>query len=267
MLKWKLLVTTLPFVLLVVALAVVRDNVLHLKGVIEFSEISPLLAVVSLIVGFMLAGVLADYKESEKLPTEIATALETIGDTVEIAIALNKDTDVSDFMPRFRTLVSAVDNWFMRRTGVAKCYAALVDFRDVAQRMHPAVGVNYTIRCLGEMHNLRRSITRADVIERTSFIPVGYILLDLLVGSTLLIMLAANYKTPLSGYFLIFLISLIYIYTDRLIRDVDHPFAYHSAGHRPGSAEVDPYPILEYRARLEVAQLGRISPARKDVGD
>ncbi len=233
------------------ALAYVRDHILHLQGVIEFSEVSPILSVVSLIIGFMLAGVLTDYKESEKIPGEIATTLETIGDTVQVVIALNKEADISDFKPRYGALVSTVNDWLMRRAGVQKCYAVLSDFIDVVQRMHPAVSVNYTIRVLGELHNLRRSITRADVIERTSFIPVGYALLDLLVGSTILLLLAANYKSVLSEYFLISLFSLIYIYMDRLIRDVDQPFLYRADKSISGSAEVNPYPLQEYQQRLQ----------------
>jgi hypothetical protein len=118
-------------------------------------------------------------------------------------------------------------------------------------RMHPAVSVNYTIRCLGEEHNLRKLVTRADVISRTTFIPVGYALLDLLVGATLLLLLAANYATPMAEYFLIILFSLIYIYMIRLIYDLDNPFAYKPGRRIGGSAEVNPFPLPEYRHRLE----------------
>ncbi len=86
MVKWRLVLTTLPLVAIVIGLAVVRDFVLHFKGVIEFSEISPILSVVSLIIGFMLAGVLTDYKEGERIPGEIAATLETIGDTVDVVV-------------------------------------------------------------------------------------------------------------------------------------------------------------------------------------
>jgi hypothetical protein len=254
MIKYRLMVTTLPWVILIGVIALVRDYVLHLKGVIEFTAVAPVLAAVALIAGFMLAGVLADYKESEKLPGDIATELETIGDTVEIVIALNKDSDVSDYKPRFTAMVKVIEDWFMHRISVEKCYAALTDFREVIMRMHPAVSVNYTIRCLGEIHNLRRLITRADVISRTTFVPVGYALLDLLVGATLILLLAANYTTPLAEYFLIILFSLIYIYMIRLIYDLDNPFNYSPKKVIGGSAEVNPFPLPEYRHRLEPAR-------------
>ncbi|MBI5032462.1 MAG: hypothetical protein HZB51_18205 [Chloroflexi bacterium] len=250
MLKRKLLLNTIPLVVVVVVIALIRDYVLRIPGVIEFSEVAPLLAAVALIVGFMLAGVLADYKESEKIPGEIATTLETIGDTVRTVSMLNQQANVSDFDSKFRALVATVDDWFAQRVAVEKCYATLDDFRHVVETMHNAAGVNYAIRGLAEMHNLRRLITRVDVVSRTSFLPVGYALLDLLVGTTLALLLISNYKTAMAEYFLISLFSLIYLYLVRLIRDVDAPFAYSSAN-VAGSAEVDPYPLREYRRRLE----------------
>lgn len=251
MIKWRLVLTTLPFVALVVGLAFVRDYVLHLKGLLEFSEISPFLTAVSLIIAFMLAGVMTDFKESEKIPGEIATSLETIGDTVELAISLNKESDVSDFRSEFHHLVSTVDDWFIENVCVDECYTALNDFTEILTRMHAAAGVSYSVRILGELHNLRRLITRADVIEHTSFIPVGYALLDLMVGSTMLLLLVANYKTVAAEYFLVTLLPLIYIYLERLIRDLDQPFRYRSSKSISGSAEVNPYPLHDYRKRLE----------------
>ena len=254
MIKWRLLATTLPLVALVVGIALVRDYVLHVQGVLEFGEVAPILGAASLIIGFMLAGVLADYKESERIPAEIATTLETIGDTVDVALALNKEADVTAYAPTFRALVFTVEDWFMGRLGVEKCYAALNDFRRVIASMDRAVGVGYTIRCLSETHNLRRLITRVDVITRTSFIPVGYVLLDLLVSATIILLLATNYKSTLAEYFLITLFSLVYIYMTRLVSDVDAPFAYSSKKGIGGSAEVNPFPLQEYRSRLEANQ-------------
>src|SRR5262245_5961059 len=131
MIKYRLMLTTLPWVALIAGVAVVRDYVLHLKGVIEFGSVAPVLAAVALIAGFMLAGVLSDYKESEKIPGDISTTLETIGDNVETVLALNKDADLSDFRPRFSALVGIIEDWFMHRVSTEKCYGALTEFREV----------------------------------------------------------------------------------------------------------------------------------------
>jgi hypothetical protein len=81
--------------------------------------------------------------------------------------------------------------------------------------------------------------------------PAGYALLDLLVGSSVLLLLAANYKSVTAEYFLLSMFSLIYIYMDRLIRDADQPFRYRAPQTEAGSAEVNPYPLQEYRQRLQ----------------
>lgn len=256
MIKWKLLITTLPLVALVVAVALTRDYVLHLKGIIEFSDVTPLLSGVALIVGLMLAGVLTDYKESEKIPGELATTLETIGDTVQVVIGVNKESDVSNLQRKYHGLVAAVEEWFMRRAGVEACHAALEEFRSEVKTIHAAAGVPYAVRCLGETHNLRRLITRVEVISRTSFIPAGYALLDLLVATTVVLLLLSNYKSVIAEYFLITIFSLIYIYLVRLIRDVDDPFEYAADQSGGGAVEVNPFPLVEYRRRLE-AEGGR----------
>jgi hypothetical protein len=250
MFKWKLMLTTLPIVALVVTIALVRDYVLQVKGIIEFSDVTPLLSGVALIVGLMLAGVLTDYKESEKIPGELATTLETIGDTVQAVIAVGKESDGSELERRFRSLVAAVEDWFLRRVGVEECYKRLEEFRTEIKTMH-AAGVPYAARTLGELHNLRRLVTRVDVISKTSFIPAGYALLDLLVATTVVLLLLANYKSVIAEYFLITIFSLIYIYLVRLIRDVDDPFEYAPGQDQGGSVEVNPYPLVEYRRRLE----------------
>jgi hypothetical protein len=250
MLKYKLLITTLPFVAIVVGLALLRDFVFQIHGLLEFGEIAPILSAVALIIGFMMAGVLADYKESEKIPGEIATTMETIGDNVQIVVALSKDADTSSIKSQYARLVATVDDWFMCRISVDQCYAVLEDFLHEITIMHQVVGANYAIRSLAELHNLRRLITRVTVISKTSFIPAVHILLNLMVVTTVSLLLIVNYKTVMAEYFLITLLSLIYIYLLRLIGDVDNPFEYSTGNKSSGSTEVDPFPMQGYRKRF-----------------
>jgi hypothetical protein len=250
MAKWKLMLTTLPFVALVVILALVRDTVLQIKGVIDFGDVGPLLAAISLIFGFMLAGVLSDFKEAERLPAEIATTLETIGDTIEVVGGLNQTGEIGNLSAKFRAVVTTIEDWLLDRAGVDQVYAMLNDFNLAIRSIHSAIGAGYAIRCLDELRNLRRSIARVDVIERTSFIQTGYALLDVLVGVALLMLLMANYNSVVAEYFLISLFSLVYIYLVRMVRDIDGPFEYQSLKGRPGYAEANPYPVIEYRKRL-----------------
>lgn len=251
MVKWKLLLKTLPLVIAVVALTIIRDYILHIKGIVDFSDVSPLLSAVALITGFMLAGVLADYKESEKIPADIATTLETLGDTVQVVVALSKKEDIIQIESSYRALVSVIDDWFLCRIKIHKVYLALEDFRQSTVKMHSTAGAGYTTRCLGEIHNLRKSITRVDVISRTTFIPAGYAMLYLLAVTTIILLLISNYKSVFAEYTLISLLSLIYIYLVKLIHDVDSPFDYGYKRSKEGFTEVDPFPVKEYRKRYD----------------
>jgi hypothetical protein len=105
-------------------------------------------------------------------------------------------------------------------------------------------------RAQGEIHQLRRSIARVEVISSTSFIQAGYALLDLMVGATVLLLLLANYKNAAIEYLIIGFLSFVYLYLLGLIRDLDSPFDYAPAGRPKGAAEVDPAPISDYRQRL-----------------
>src|SRR5688572_17692519 len=86
MLKWRLFVSTLPYVAVVLGVKLVLERTFGFSGWIEFSDMSPVLTAGTFLTGFMLAGTLADYKEAEKLPAELACVLESIEETfVQVA--------------------------------------------------------------------------------------------------------------------------------------------------------------------------------------
>src|SRR5262245_64074987 len=78
MLKWKLMLSTLPIVVAMAALKLLLDMVLQFRGLVPFSDVGVILTACVFLIGFLLAGTMADYKESERLPAEIAATLETI---------------------------------------------------------------------------------------------------------------------------------------------------------------------------------------------
>lgn len=250
MLRWKLILTTLPLVILIVLVAVGRD-LARIPGLLDFGDVAPIITAVALIIGFMLSGVIADFKESERLPGEMASALETLQDACISTLLVNKDEDVSGLMPSMAQLAQAVESWLLRRVDTKACYKALNDFnQQVIPVIYRAAGMTPATRAQGEINQLRRAIARVEAISRTSFIQAGYALLDVMVGATIVLLLLANYKNAMVEYLIIGFLSFVYIYLVRLIRDLDSPFDYAPAGKVKGAAEVDPAPVLEYRQRL-----------------
>ena len=78
MIKWRLMVTTMPFVLAALGIKLVLRYGFGFEGIVEFSDIGVVLTGAVFLIGFMLGGTMADYKESEKLPGELACSLEAL---------------------------------------------------------------------------------------------------------------------------------------------------------------------------------------------
>ncbi len=253
MIKWRLALTTLPWVALVLALTYLRQDVLRMGALVEFSDIGPVLTGAALLIGFMLAGVIGDYKESERLPADLATTLETIDDTLVTARA-TAPFDLPAFRQRFHAVTAVVEDWMLNRATPDACYAALRELNGITSDLERAgVGAVYISRCLSEQHSLRKTITRIDVIRRTKFIETGYALLDIFVATTILLLIFAQFKDWNVQGLVLGALSLIYIYLLRLIRDLDNPFDYAPTRRRLSAADVNPQPVLAYRERLKAA--------------
>jgi len=248
MVKWKLMLTTLPYVALVVIAKLVLSEVLHIKGVVEFSEVGLVLTGGIFLVGFMLAGTMADFKESERLPAEVSCTLETIEETLVIA-AEAKALDPTPFRRGVSDLLQAIVDWLYRKKSHAELFVALEAFAAYPKMIEKAGAGGYASRALSESHNLRKMLTRVGVISRTGFLASGYALLETLVGAIIALLLIASFRSLLAQCILCSFVSLVYIYMLRLIRDIDDPFEYDEGGAK-GAAEVELFPIMEYAARL-----------------
>jgi hypothetical protein len=247
--KWRLILTTIPFVVGIVGLAVLRDHVFHLRPFLEFADIAPILTASAFLIGFMLSGVMSDYKESEKLPGDIAIALESIEDTLTVASNAHKGLRGDALRAAHRALAFAVADWLVGKKTVDDCYAALKGFLPNVETMDKVSGP-LAARVLGDVALLRRAVVRVDVIARTTFLQSGFAVLESMVAIVVILMLVSGYRSPHAEYMVIVGISLVDIYMIRLIRDVDDPFRFGPHGPHRGAAEVDLFPVVEYVERL-----------------
>lgn len=239
------MLSTLPFTLVILLLTFVRTQTLAIPPLFEFSDTAPIITVTALVIGFMLSGVMADHKEGEKLPAEIACGLQAIEDCIQADAVHLSEQDLAALKQHYAMLCQSVVNWLLNRENAEKSYAALRAI-VLAQGTSPTFKVNG----LRNIDAIRRSITRIDVIRRTDFIKTGYVLLDVFVALTLLLLVFANFKNTMAQYCIIGSISLVYLYIVRLIRDLDNPFDYDQDG-KAGASEVDYFPIVEALRRLK----------------
>ncbi len=248
MIKWKLMLTTLPVVAVVVLLKFLLDRVFGLPGWVDFSDVSAVLTAGAFLVGFMLAGTMADYKESEKLPSEIVTTLETIDDLIKIS-GWKKDIDVLAARRALLALGQCIADWFAKRAPLEAVHQAMEAMTPHFQAMDQAGAGGHANLSVVFMNSVLRAVGRVDVISRTGFLPTGYAILEVIVGAVIVLLLVSRFKTPVAEYTLVVSITLVYTYMLRLIRDVDDPFEYAPDLTRHGAAEVDLFPLTEYLAR------------------
>lgn len=250
MLKWKLMLTTLPVVLAVTAFKAGLEFGAGWSGAVDFSDVGVVVTAGVFLTGFLLAGTIADYKEAEKIPSQIATTLEVLEEILVLASSNRPALNLADLRKQLLGLTDFIVDWFYTRKPSAAMFEAMAEFNLVLQSLEKNGAGPYASRGVPQLANLRSNVSRADVIKRTSFLPPAYALLETVLALVIGLILAAKYKSMLAEFILVPVLTLIYVYMLRLIRDVDDPFDFAPDGQRRGGAEVDLFPIEEYRARL-----------------
>ncbi len=250
MLKWKLMLTTLPFVVVVTAIKAVLEFVFHYKGVVEFGDVGIVLTAGVFLSGFVLAGTMADYKEAEKLPSEIAITLETIEEIFVLACTGRPALAIGEFKRETLKVADTIKAWLLRAKQTPEVFDALTQMNVIIRRLEAGGAGPYASRAVPQLLMLRRNVSRIDVIRRTGFLPAAYALLEVLLAMILLLLMAASFKSVVAEFILVPVVALVNVYLLRLIKDVDDPFDYAPDGLKQGGAEVELFPLDEYRARL-----------------
>lgn len=262
--KWQLMRKTLPYVLGAIVAKVGIDIGLGWPGVVDFSDMSLVLTGGVFLIGLMLSGTMADYKESEKIPGELACALEAVEEAVTLAAASRPALDRRIGLQAALDVVETTLAWLQRRTLQREVFAAIERMLEVLATAERAGGTTYVNRAAGELATVRKLVTRIGVVSQTSFLAPGYALLETLTALVIGLLMIAKFKYLLAEVLLVGFITLIFVYMVQLIRDIDDPFEYGDDG-QPGSSEVDLFPLHDYAKRLRsklaaVAQDGLSGP-------
>ena len=247
--KWGLLVSTLPIVLVVAGIKVLLRVGFHFEGLIEFGDVGVVLTGAVFLIGFMLSGVMSDYKESEKLPGELACTLENLEETL-VAGAHLKALDGAAMRRAVIDLTEAVRRWLFKEIKDDDVFTAVSGLSTQLEQLEVAGAGFAASKAQSELWNLRKALTRINVIRKTTFLQTGYALLDTLVTLAIVVVLMAKFKSALGEVILVPVVTLIFVYMVRLIRDADDPFDY-SVG-QVGAAEVDLFPLVDFERRLRM---------------
>jgi predicted membrane chloride channel (bestrophin family) len=179
------------------------------------------------LMGFLLSGVLADYKESERLPGELAASIETIADEAVCIYESKKADAAKQFLAYLLGLTVSVKNWFHKKEHTRILMAELGEMTRYFVAFEGLTQANFIARLKQEQSNIRRMLIRIHTVRETSFIPSGYVIANattlLLVVGLLLVKIDPFYES----LFFVGVITFLLRFLGLLIRDLDNPFGYY----------------------------------------
>ena len=171
--KWHLTFKVIPIVILVIILKLIA----HKFGM-EFISLNPLFTGIVtaniFLLGFLIAGVLSDYKESEKLPGELASSIETIVDECLIIYKNKKAKPAQDCLEHTLDLTNSINNWFFKKERTRALMDKLSAFNDFFLAFESLTQANFIARLKQEQSAIRRMLIRIHTIRETSFVSSGY---------------------------------------------------------------------------------------------
>jgi hypothetical protein len=223
LLRWRVVAQT---ALIVVGIVVVKVIVAALSW--EFISLSPLFTSVLaggvFVLGLIVAGTLADYKEAERVPAEITAAL----------------TNIHDDCAAFKQAFPDFDLEHLEDTQVRIVASFLADLADVEStetldaidRLNESfleldrVGVQatYTSRLRNEQSSLRRNVLRVYHVQRTEFLPSATLLIQAIVAIIITVLVFMEIEPTYEAAIILGFISFFFISLLRLLHIMDRPF-------------------------------------------
>ncbi|MCX9082083.1 MAG: hypothetical protein OIN83_07785 [Candidatus Methanoperedens sp.] len=246
--KWHLTLKVLPIVILIIFLKLLAH-----QFNLEFLTLNPLFTGIVtaniFLLGFLIAGVLSDYKESEKLPGELATSIETIVDECLIIYKSKKAKPAEECLQHTLQLICSINDWFYKKEHTRALMDKLSNFNDFFLVFESLTQANFIARLKQEQTAIRRILIRIHTIRETSFVSSGYAIAEAIALILAIGLIFVKIDPFYEALFFVSAITFLQIYMILLIKDLDNPFDYY--GDDRGYDEVSLKPLYDLKVRIE----------------
>ncbi len=221
--RWRLLVDTAIIMAVILAVKLIADALGW-----EFFHVSPLFTSIIaggiFIVSILLAGTLADYKESEKLPSEIAAALESIYAEGCYIRELHETFDLAELASTLQAVITSIRN-DLATPGSRIALEAVSHLSDSFLELERlGVPPNYIVRLKQEQSTLRKNLLRLYHIQRIKFVPSAHNLLSTMVLLIIALLIFTKVEPLHDSLILVAFVSYLFIYLLKLLGTIDTPF-------------------------------------------
>lgn len=247
--KWSIAFKILPLVALVAILKFLSHN--FGLEVMELNALfTSLVAGTIFLIGFLVNGVLSDYKESEKIPSELAASLRALlDDTITIDKGKNSEA-MKQFILFQKDFIKLLMGWFYKKERTKAMLHKISSINHhIIEFEKEGVQANYLIKLKNEQVNIRKYVMRIDTIRDTDFVGSAYFILETMGFLTVLGLIIIKIEPFYASLFLTLLITFLFSYMFRLIKDLDNTFDYKVVGER--GTEISLKPIRDFENELE----------------
>lgn len=244
-----------------IAVVVIAKLVLHRFNLEQLSInalFTGIIGATVFLMGFILNGVLVDYKESERLPGEISAILATLADEMQSIHRRTSSLVALNALEHVRDLGVTIHQWLHKQERSSTLMDRIKDLNDHFIAVEPLTQANFIARLKQEQNALRKIIIRIHTIRETGFISSGYFIATsttilLLVGLTF-----ARIEPFYESLFFVGVVSYLLLFLTLLIQDLDNPFGYYE---RSSSEDVSLKPLEDAVSDLH----GRVANERLRV--
>ncbi len=239
--KWSLGSKVLPIVGLVVVGKVLAHN-LGYETIQLNALFTSLVAGTIFLLGFLISGVLSDYKEAEKIPGDVAASLEALYDDGYTIWKAKQLSAAEDFIGHHKALVTSMEDWFYKKQHTQHLLAEVSGMNDFFVNFEKeGVQPNIIIKMKTEQNNLRRMIIRIHTIRDTNFVPSVYAIVEFLAFAVTAGMILVRIEPFYEALFFTILVSYLFSYMILLIHDLDNPFDYSHSGESGTEVSLKPF--------------------------
>ena len=181
------------------------------------------------VVAIILAGVMTDLKESERIVSEFSASIETLYNDARL---MEPDVDAAAVLSHLRDLIRVSIANFERKGSwkLSEVSPALrrieEDVRTLNQKGKP---LSILLRMRSELTTLKRLSYRVESIKETAFLPAAHAIAEVGVCAIVLVLILSAIEPFYEGLLIMGVISLLLISTVLLIDDMDDPFSWHAA--------------------------------------
>lgn len=208
------------------AILVITKYILHqlnLEVIEQTSLHNGVVSSVVFVIGFILSATIADYKESEKIPSEFAS---TIQDIYDDASAIHHSYPDFDLTKLHKSLVGISKSF---RSGTrnerTKVREEIANLHEIFREMEKAgVPPNFVVKLKQQQSQLLKNMFRVNYIQKIHFIPSATFLARSMIVIVISLLMFTNIDPFYGGLVITGAISFILIYMIILIRKISVPF-------------------------------------------